>query len=85
MIDAGISAILIKVAALGLEPTHHLGKSLETMQPILHKLNRLYNLQITYFYIPQHCLLQMSVLANCSDRRFPLEKSDVGNTSSLVM
>ena len=40
MIDSGISAILVKVAALGLEPQKHLGKTLQEMQPTLHKLAR---------------------------------------------
>lgn len=40
MIDSGISAILVKVAALGLDPHKHLGKHLEEMQPVLVKLSR---------------------------------------------
>ena len=40
MIDAGILAVLVKVAALGLEPARHLGQTLQQMQPLLHRLNR---------------------------------------------
>ena len=40
MIDSGINAILVKVAALGLEPHKHLGKTLQQMEPTLHKLAR---------------------------------------------
>ena len=39
MIDSGIKAILVKVAALGLDPEKHLGKTLQQMQPILLRLN----------------------------------------------
>ena len=39
MIDAGLEAILIKVAGIGLD-TKHLGKTLEQMQPTLLKLVR---------------------------------------------
>ena len=38
MIFSGMQAILIKVAALGLEPEKHLGKSLQDVQPDLLKL-----------------------------------------------
>lgn len=40
MIDAGIDAAIVKVAALGLHPAKHLGKSLQQMQQTLHGLNR---------------------------------------------
>lgn len=40
MVDSGIQAILVKVAAIGLDPHCHLGKDLASMQPLLHKLNR---------------------------------------------
>lgn len=40
MISAGIEAVLVKVAALGLEPGKHLGRSLQQMQPLLHGLNK---------------------------------------------
>ncbi|KAI0269129.1 hypothetical protein BC834DRAFT_922815 [Gloeopeniophorella convolvens] len=45
MIDAGMEAILIKVAGIGLT-TKHLGKSLSEMQPTLTKLNTLYGSHI---------------------------------------
>ena len=38
MINSGMHAILIKVAALGLEPEKHLGKSLQVCQNDLLKL-----------------------------------------------
>lgn len=40
MIDSGIQAVLVKVAALGLVPQRHLGKTLQQMQPTLEQLNR---------------------------------------------
>ncbi|KAJ3095985.1 ATP binding domain 4 [Physocladia obscura] len=39
MIDTGVHAVLVKVAALGLDPFKHLGKSIAQMQPILEQLN----------------------------------------------
>ncbi|KAH6915328.1 meiotically up-regulated 71 protein [Coprinopsis sp. MPI-PUGE-AT-0042] len=41
MIEAGLTAVLIKVAGIGLTPKH-LGKTLGEMQPTLMKLNSLY-------------------------------------------
>lgn len=41
MIEAGVHAVLIKVAGMGLNSSH-LGKSLEEMQPILHELEQKY-------------------------------------------
>jgi diphthine-ammonia ligase len=38
MISAGVRAILVKVAAMGLSPEKHLGKDLATMRPILERL-----------------------------------------------
>ncbi|KAL1661479.1 hypothetical protein GGF50DRAFT_129469 [Schizophyllum commune] len=45
MVDAGLEAILIKVAGIGLT-TKHLGKTLADMQPTLVKLNTLYGSHI---------------------------------------
>ncbi|KAF8914026.1 hypothetical protein CPB84DRAFT_1758186 [Gymnopilus junonius] len=45
MIDAGMEAILIKVAGIGLT-TSHLGKTLAQMKPTLFKLNTLYGSHI---------------------------------------
>ncbi|KAG1662758.1 hypothetical protein FOA52_006783 [Chlamydomonas sp. UWO 241] len=42
MIDSGIDAILVKVAALGLDPHKHLGRSISQLQPYLHALNAKY-------------------------------------------
>jgi len=39
MIEAGLTAVLIKVAGIGLT-TKHLGKTLQEMQPTLTKLVR---------------------------------------------
>ncbi|GAX85055.1 hypothetical protein CEUSTIGMA_g12475.t1 [Chlamydomonas eustigma] len=39
MIESGIEAILVKTAVQGLHPAKHLGKDLQTMEPLLHKLN----------------------------------------------
>lgn len=38
MITSGIQAVLVKVAAMGLEPHKHLGKTLAQMEPHLHRL-----------------------------------------------
>ncbi|KAK9813243.1 hypothetical protein WJX72_011346 [[Myrmecia] bisecta] len=46
MIDAGIQAVLVKVAAMGLQPHQHLGKTLQQMQPLLHKLRGLYGCNV---------------------------------------
>ena len=40
MIASGIKAVLIKVAALGLVPQRHLGRTLQEMEPHLHKMCR---------------------------------------------
>ena len=40
MIASGIEAVLIKVAALGLVPQRHLGKTLQEMEPHLHNMCR---------------------------------------------
>ncbi|VVA96438.1 unnamed protein product [Arabis nemorensis] len=42
MIANGIKAILVKVAAIGLDPSKHLGKDLAFMEPYLLKLKELY-------------------------------------------
>ncbi|CAA7041137.1 unnamed protein product [Microthlaspi erraticum] len=42
MIANGIKAILVKVAAIGLDPAKHLGKDLAFMEPYLLKLKELY-------------------------------------------
>lgn len=46
MIESNVNAILIKVAAIGLHPEQHLGKSLAEMRPILHKLNQKYDINV---------------------------------------
>lgn len=46
MIRSGIDARLIKVAAAGLDPRKHLGKSIAEMCPYLHKLRDLYGSNI---------------------------------------
>lgn len=38
MIDCHINAIIIKVAAMGLEPAKHLGMKIEDMKPHLVKM-----------------------------------------------
>ena len=40
MVQDGVHAVLCKVAAMGLKPEKHLGKSLADMQPFLHSLRR---------------------------------------------
>lgn len=40
--DSNVDAILIKVAAMGLEPNKHLGKTLDAMRPLLRKIERDY-------------------------------------------
>ncbi|CAL8296668.1 unnamed protein product, partial [Arctogadus glacialis] len=46
MISAGLHAILIKVAAFGLDPDKHLGKPLADMQPYLRQLSEKYGVHI---------------------------------------
>ncbi|KAI8098970.1 uncharacterized protein BX664DRAFT_377147 [Halteromyces radiatus] len=46
MVDAGVNAILIKVAAMGLKPNIHLGKTIGQMYPELCTLNEKYDLHI---------------------------------------
>lgn len=46
MIDCHVHAVIIKVAALGLDPDHHLGKSLSKMQPHLLKMKETYGLNV---------------------------------------
>mmetsp|Transcript_8200 Transcript_8200/g.24440 ORF Transcript_8200/g.24440 Transcript_8200/m.24440 type:complete len:850 (-) Transcript_8200:2291-4840(-) len=42
MIDGGVEAILVKIAAIGLDPGKHLGRTLAQMEPLLHRLARQY-------------------------------------------
>ncbi len=42
MIESGLKAVLVKVAALGLDPDKHLGKDLATVEPLLLRLNDMY-------------------------------------------
>uniref|UniRef100_A0A8C6WV99 Diphthine--ammonia ligase n=1 Tax=Neogobius melanostomus TaxID=47308 RepID=A0A8C6WV99_9GOBI len=46
MVSADLHAILIKVAAVGLDPEKHLGKSLAEMQPYLKQLSKKYGVHI---------------------------------------
>ncbi|KAM6275062.1 diphthine--ammonia ligase [Porphyrio hochstetteri] len=46
MISSNIQAIIIKVAALGLDPEKHLGKSLDQMEPYLLELSEKYGVHI---------------------------------------
>ncbi|XP_008441831.2 diphthine--ammonia ligase isoform X2 [Cucumis melo] len=46
MINNGILAITVKVAAMGLDPVKHLGKELTSLDSDLHKLNRLYGINV---------------------------------------
>ncbi|KAB7493716.1 Diphthine--ammonia ligase, partial [Armadillidium nasatum] len=46
IIDTGIEAVLVKVAAIGLVPKKHLGKSVREMQPYLHNLNKKYDINV---------------------------------------
>ncbi|CAD7087670.1 unnamed protein product [Hermetia illucens] len=46
MIDSQVHAIIIKVAALGLVPDRHLGKSLREMQPYLLQMHDKYGLNV---------------------------------------
>ncbi|WOL06437.1 diphthine--ammonia ligase [Canna indica] len=46
MIRRGIVAIIIKVAALGLDPAKHLGKELGDLQPYLLKMKELYGINV---------------------------------------
>ncbi|KAL6516206.1 hypothetical protein OROGR_019511 [Orobanche gracilis] len=46
MIKSGIIAITVKVAALGLNPSKHLGKEMAQLESYLHKLNELYGINV---------------------------------------
>ena len=46
MLQAGIEAILVKVAGAGLEPAKHLGKDLHSLLPTLTKLHEKYGLDV---------------------------------------
>ncbi|XP_051579168.1 diphthine--ammonia ligase isoform X1 [Myxocyprinus asiaticus] len=46
MISSDLHALLIKVAAFGLDPEKHLGKSLAEMEPYLHELSEKYGVHI---------------------------------------
>lgn len=46
MIKCEIDAIIIKVAALGLEPTRHLGRSLRLVEPHLLAMHEKYGLNV---------------------------------------
>ncbi|XP_066523739.1 diphthine--ammonia ligase isoform X2 [Hoplias malabaricus] len=46
MISCGLHALLIKVAAFGLDPGTHLGKSLAEMEPCLQQLSKKYGVHI---------------------------------------
>ncbi|KAI5072248.1 hypothetical protein GOP47_0012354 [Adiantum capillus-veneris] len=46
MIAGGINAVLVKVAAMGLNPHTHLGKNLADMQPFLRKLNMHFGINV---------------------------------------
>lgn len=45
-IRSGIEAVIIKVAAAGLYPKKHLGKSIEYIEPALHRLRELYGINV---------------------------------------
>lgn len=46
MITNGIEAITVKVAALGLDPTKHLGKDIGFLKSYLHKLKEMYGINV---------------------------------------
>lgn len=46
MIRCEVDAIVIKVAALGLDPKKHLGRSLSLLQPHLLKMHEKYGLNV---------------------------------------
>jgi diphthine-ammonia ligase len=46
MIESGLHAVLVKVAALGLDPYKHLGRSLAQLQPLLLRLSDQFGLHV---------------------------------------
>jgi diphthine-ammonia ligase len=46
MIDCGVDAIILKVAAMGFVPNKHLGKTLKELYPTICNLNRKYELHV---------------------------------------
>lgn len=46
MIEAGVEAILVKVASIGLDPKKHLGKSIAQLEPYFHSLHEKYQFHV---------------------------------------
>ena len=46
MVETGVVATVVKVAAMGLYPRKHLGKTLAQLRPTLVKLDQLYGVHV---------------------------------------
>lgn len=57
MIDTNIDAIIIKVAALGLDPSKHLGLKISEIQPHLVKMVIIIYLLLLNIYLVFICIL----------------------------
>lgn len=55
MIDCNIEAIVIKVAALGLDPTKHLGLRIDKLMPHLVKMVKI-KILITFYVFDFSCI-----------------------------
>lgn len=82
MIDCNIEAIVIKVAALGLDPTKHLGLRIDKLMPHLVKMvmrniyyiyifviRYIYVCAITYIYIHIFIFARLTCYSNNGDSR----------------
>jgi len=66
MLDTNLDAILIKVAAMGLDPKKHLGKTLSQMQAHLHKIVGLpFSHNTDHRLIPFSPRLERAILRSC--------------------
>ena len=69
MIDSGIEAILVKVAALGLDPLKHLGKSLQQVRyasPESVQVSRLHSMSKTDYLLHCHKTLPLGTFLRCN-------------------
>lgn len=59
MIDSDINAIIIKVAAMGLDPKKHLGKSIAEMYSYLLEIVSVYNFVIALLFLFKNIWLNL--------------------------
>ncbi|XP_024191408.1 diphthine--ammonia ligase isoform X1 [Rosa chinensis] len=81
MITSGIVAITVKVAAMGLDPSKHLGKEMSVLQPYLHKLKELYGINVCgeggeYETLTLDCPLFVNARIMLDESRVVMHSSD---------